>query len=111
MRHIPLLQLRMLNGLCALSDVGSGTSSLIPANIIRSRDRVILIRVDGESHDSLYFASRAYAATFARVFRLQDGDCDSVDYRISWRVSLNSQCLRQFYHGGKMGCEYSTARS
>lgn len=44
-------------------------SGSVPANIIRSRDTGILIRVGGVSHDSLRFASRAYAAAFVRLMR------------------------------------------
>lgn len=44
--------------------------SLVPANIIRSRDNSILIRVDKGSHDSLQFANRAYAAKFSRILVL-----------------------------------------
>lgn len=48
---------------------GDSASGSVPANIIRSRDTSILIRVGGVSHDSLRFASRAYAAAFVRLMR------------------------------------------
>lgn len=74
---------------------GGGASGSVPANIIRSRDTGILIRVDGVSHDSLRFASRAYAAALVRLDEraLSRG----VDSRVPVRrkESLDPRCSEQ----------------
>lgn len=65
-KHATLLSTGASRHLVPSGGIASGS---VPANIIRSRDTGILIRVGGVSHDSLRFASLAYAAAFVRLMR------------------------------------------
>lgn len=85
---------------------GGDASGSVPANIIRSRDPGILIRVGGVSHDSLRFASRAYAAALARLDeRVLSHGVDSQDPVREGHLIRGAQDSR--VNAGKMGCEYA----
>lgn len=86
---------------------GSGSTGVsVPANIIRSRDTGILIRVGGVSHDS---ATLCQSCIRGRVRALDEWVlCDGVDCQDPVRVGHSIRGAQDSRIGtGKMGCEYA----
>lgn len=89
-----------------LAASGESTGDSAPANIIRSRDSSILIRVGGVSHDS---ATLCQSCIRGRVRALDEWVlCDGVDSRAPVRVDHSIRGAQDSrVDAGKMGCEYT----
>lgn len=89
-----------------LATGGGSAGGSVPANIIRSRDTGILIRVGGVSHDS---ATLCQSCIRGRVRALDESVlCDGVDSRDPVREGHSIRAAQDSHvDAGKMGCEYT----